>query len=119
MRESKSLQMARGYLGQLVEVQIDRPIGSTHPTYGYVYPINYGYVPGTKAPDGKELDVFVLGVGEPIESFSGRCIAVIHRDDDDDDRLIVVSDGVEMGDDEIMSAVEFQEQYFHSSVVRE
>lgn len=32
---------------------------------GVVYPYNYGYVEGTRAEDGEELDVFVLGPSRP------------------------------------------------------
>ena len=39
MVESKS------YIGKLVEVKMDRPMGSKHPKYGFIYPVNYGYVP--------------------------------------------------------------------------
>ena len=43
-----------------------------------------------KAPDGEDLGAYILGVFEPLESFSGNCLAVIHRLDDDDDKLVVV-----------------------------
>lgn len=40
-------------------VQIDRPRGSDHPRYpGWVYPLDYGFVPGTLAPDEHEVDAF-------------------------------------------------------------
>ncbi len=40
-------------------VEIDRRRGSDHPSYpGWTYPLDYGFVPGTVAPDGAEIDVF-------------------------------------------------------------
>ena len=111
-------QYATPYLGKKVEVKIDRPLHSKHPKHGFVYETNYGFVPDTKAPDGEEIDAYVLGVDEPVETFSGMCIAVIQREDDDDDKLVVVPEGFDPTDDEIMSAVNFQEQYFKSRVVR-
>ena len=40
-------------------VTIDRPEGSTHPRYpDFRYPIDYGYLEGTKAADGSEIDVW-------------------------------------------------------------
>ena len=48
---SRSFKLARGLLGQVVTVTINRPMGSSHPKRGYVYPVNYGYVSGVIAPD--------------------------------------------------------------------
>ena len=83
-----------------------------------MYPVNYGYLSGTVAPDGEALDAYVLGVGAPLTTFSGWAIAVIHRQDDDDDKLVVVPDGFELTDMQIMDATRFQEQFFRASVVR-
>ena len=33
------------FLNKDVRVIIDRPMGSKHPTHGFIYPLNYGYVP--------------------------------------------------------------------------
>ena len=50
------------YLDKALEVKIDRPLGSKHPKHGFIYPINYGYVPNTISGDGEELDCYVLGI---------------------------------------------------------
>ncbi|MBU1148920.1 inorganic diphosphatase [Patescibacteria group bacterium] len=109
---------ATKFIGQQIKVTIDRPLGSKHPDYGTFYPVNYGFIKGEKAPDGEELDAYVLGVDHPLKDFSGRCIAVIQRIDDDDDKLVVVPEGMEIGDDEILKQVNFQEKYFKSEIVR-
>ncbi len=117
--KSTSLPLAKPYLGKEVEVIIDRPIGSKHPKYSFVYEANYGYIPDTKAPDGEELDVYVLGIEKPIESFMGKCISIIHRLNDDDDKLVVVPKlSEDMSDEEIRSAIYFQEQFFQSEIIR-
>jgi len=82
-----------------------------------VHEVNYGYVPNTKAPDGEEIDVYVLGVDTPVKKFIGICIAVIHRLDDDDDKLIVVPNGVSFSKEKILELVNFQEQHFKSEVI--
>jgi len=107
------------YLGKKVNVKIDRPLGSKHPKYDMVYPVNYGFVPGTKNADGEEVDVYLLGVDKAVDEFSGKVIAIVHRLDDDDDKLVVVPDGVELGDEEILKQVDFQEKYFKSEIIRE
>lgn len=107
------------YIGKLVEVKIDRPMGSKHPKHGFIYPINYGYVPNTVSGDGEEIDCYVLGIFEPIEEFEGKCIAVIHRTNDNDDKLIIVPKEKEYSNDEIRVLTEFQERFFESIIIRD
>jgi inorganic pyrophosphatase len=64
---SSSLELARGLIGRVVTVNIDRPMGSRHPRLGFLYSVNYGYVPGVIAPDGEDLDAYLLGVDHPVE----------------------------------------------------
>lgn len=106
------------YIGQKVEVEMDRPLGSKHPKHGFIYTCNYGFIPDTMSGDGEELDAYVLGVHEPLEKFSGRVIAILHRLDDDDDKLIVVPDGMQYSDDQIRALTEFQEKWFLSEIIR-
>lgn len=107
------------YLGQNVNVVMDRPLGSNHPKHGFRYEVNYGFIPDTKAPDGEEVDAYVLGIDTSLDKFSGKCIAVIHRLNDDDDKLVVVPESNEgMTDDEIKRLTFFQEQYFKSIIIR-
>jgi len=106
------------YLGKVVDIIIDRPVGSKHPKYDNIYPINYGYVKGILAPDGEELDAYILGVFEPIKKFRGECIAVIHRLNDADDKLIITSEGKKYSNKQIKALTEFQEKYFKSKIIR-
>ena len=105
-------------VGQMVEVDVDRPMGSKHPTHGYLYPINYGFIAGIPAPDGDDLDAYVLGVFEPVDRFSGQCIALIRRAVDDDDKLVVVPEGKDYSDEQILALTEFQEGAGSPSVLR-
>jgi len=107
-----------GYIGRNVNVKMDRPLGTKHPKHGFIYESNYGYIPNTISGDGEELDAYVLGVDKPLEEFTGKCIAVIHRINDDDDKLIVVPEGMEISDADIRKAINFQEQYFESEIIR-
>jgi inorganic pyrophosphatase len=117
--KSKSLSLAQPYLGNMVEVIIDRPLGSKHPKYGFVYEVNYGYISDTQAPDGEELDAYVLRVTEPVASFHGKCVAIIHRLNDDDDKLVIIPELLgDMSDEDIRKATNFQEQFFESEIIR-
>ncbi len=115
---SISLKLAKEFLGKEVEVTMDRPLGSKHPKHNFLYEANYGFVEGVKAPDGEYLDAYFLGVKEPLKKAKGICIAIAHRQDNDDDKLIVVPNGIEMTNEEIISAIHFQEQWFDTKIVR-
>ena len=106
------------YLNKVIKVKIDRKLGSKHPKYNYIYPLNYGYVPNTISGDGEELDCYVLGVFEPISEFEGKCIALIQRINDNDDKLIIVQKDKSYTDDAIEALIEFQERYFKHKLVR-
>ena len=109
---------ATDYLGKNVSIVIDRKLGTKHPKHGFIYMVNYGYVPNTVSGDGEELDAYLLGVFEPIEEFLGKVIAVIHRTNDDNDKLVVVPNDREYSDEAIRALTEFQEQYFESVIIR-
>ena len=109
---------SREYLGETVNVKMDRPFGCKHPKHGFIYPVNYGFVPNTISGDGEELDCYLLGVFEPVEEYQGRCIAIIHRTNDNDDKLVIVPDEKNYSDDAIEALVEFQERYFEHEIIR-
>lgn len=109
---------AKDYLGKNISIGIDRKLGTKHPKHGFIYMVNYGYVPNTVSGDGEELDAYLLGVFEPVDEFIGKVIAVIHRTNDDDDKLVVVPDDRKYSDDAIRALTEFQEQYFESVIIR-
>lgn len=100
----------REFIGKMVDVVMDRPLGSRHPERGFLYELNYGYLPGVISGDGEELDAYILGVDVPLEKFTGRVIAVVHRLDEDDDKLVVVRDGQDYSKEEIEKLTYFQEQ---------
>ena len=106
------------YLGKEVNVNIDRKLGTRHPKHGFMYMLNYGYIPNTISGDGEELDAYLLGEFEPVETVSGKVIAIIHRINDDDDKLIVSKDGKNYSDDAIRALTEFQERFFESIIIR-
>ena len=106
------------YIGKILKTKIDRPVGSKHPKHGFIYPVNYGYIPNTISGDGEELDCYILGVFEPVEEFTGKCIGLIHRTNDNDDKLIIVPEEKDFTSEQIRALTEFQEQYFESEIIK-
>ena len=112
-RRAKSANM----IGKTVTVTVDRPLGSFHPKHpDLYYSVNYGYIAGILAPDGEEQDAYILGIAEPVESFTGQIIAIIHRLDDVEDKWVVAPEGMSFTKDEIKQLTHFQEQYFDSEI---
>ena len=108
-------QLIKAYMGKLVHVVIDRPIGYQHGDI--VYPINYGYIPGIIAGDSEEQDAYILGVNEPIAEFDGQVVAAICRKNDCEDKLVVAPVGSVYHQGQIADVVHFQEQYFDTRVI--
>lgn len=108
----------RPYLGKTVTIEIDRPVGYIHHKgeKTLIYPINYGYIPDVLGGDGEELDVFLLGVDHPVETYTGRIIGIVFRADDVEDKLIMAPEGMTFTVEEMTAAVHFQEKYYHSHV---
>ena len=109
----------KDFLGKKVKVVMDRPMGSKHPKWNFIYPINYGYVPNTISGDGEELDAYIVGIFEPVEVYEGKCIAAIHRLDDDDDKLVIAPEEKIYTKQQIEALVEFQERFFEHEIIEE
>jgi len=118
MTEEISYSNTTKLINKKVTVIIDRQMGSKHPKWGFIYPVNYGYIKNIMAPDEEELDAYVLGVFEPVAKFEGICIAIIKRSDDNDNKMVVVPEGKEYSDEAILALTEFQERFFKPKVVR-
>lgn len=115
---NKEFTNAKDYLGKVVEVKIDRQLGTKHPKWDFIYESNYGFIPGTLSPDGEELDAYLLGIDGPVAEGSGRVVAIIHRTNDDDDKLIVSANGEDIDDKTIREKTDFQEKFFKSVIIR-
>lgn len=105
------------FLGKRVHVIMDRPMGSKHPKWDFIYPLNYGYIPNTISGDGEELDAYIIGVFEPLKEYNGKCVAVIHRLNDDDDKLVIVPEEKTYTKEQIKALVEFQERFFRHEII--
>lgn len=109
--------LVKSFLGKTVDLIIDRPIGSIHPEYpNLIYPVNYGYIPNVFSSDGKELDVYLLGVDIPVFEYTARIIGIIHRLSDAEDKLVAAPEDVSFTKETIAEAVQFQEQYFNIKI---
>ena len=105
------------YLGEIVNVVMDRQLGSKHPIHNFVYPLNYGYIPNTISGDGEEVDAYIIGEFEPLEKYEGYVVAIVKRENDVEDKLVVCKDLNKYNKDQIKALVEFQERFFKSIII--
>lgn len=114
----KRKELVKSFLGKTVRIEMDRPLGFVHKkeNYSLTYPINYGYIPGVLGGDGEELDVYLLGVTEPVAEYSAKIIGIAHRHNDNEDKLIAAPEGMSFTKEEITKQIHFQEQYYDTEI---
>lgn len=52
-----------------------------------------------------------------IDKFTGKIIAIVHRNDDVEEKWVVAPEGMTFTKEEIREQIHFQEQYFDSEIV--
>ena len=63
------------------EIVIDRPKGSSHPRFAdIVYPLDYGYLKDTTAPDGGGIDIWRGSLAEPVVDAVICTVDLLKRD---------------------------------------
>lgn len=94
---------------------IDRPVGFKD-SFGNVYLINYGYISELMGGDGEEQDVYIVSHDQqqPLENFTGKLVAIIHRRDDIEDKWVLAPVNEEVDKTLIAEQTQFMEQYFDS-----
>lgn len=114
--EERKKQVSK-YLGTHTTIEIDRSIGTPHPKHNEIlYPINYGYIPGVLGGDQEELDVYLLGVDEIVDTYDVEIIAIVHRFNDVEDKLVGAPVGMTFHKEEIELLINFQEQFYHTHI---
>lgn len=118
MTQEERKALVQPYLGKIVNIRIDRPLGYVHEkeSYTLTYPVNYGYIPGVISGDGEELDVYLLGVNEPVEEYTAKVIGIVYREDDNEDKIIAAPESVIFTKEEMAKQIDFQEQYYKTYI---
>ncbi len=110
------VSQGKDFLGKTIQIKFDRPLGTKHPKFDDIYPVNYGFVPGTKAGDGMPIDVYYLSSKKPLKGIEATCIGYVHRFNDNEDKLIA-TDGSMLTKEEIEKQLDFQEKWFKHEII--
>ncbi len=63
------------------KIIIDRPKGTAHPRYpDYIYHFDYGYLEGTKSPDGGGIDVWLGSKAQKDVCGIACCVDYVKQD---------------------------------------
>jgi len=99
------------------DIHVERPIGTSHPEHpSIVYSVNYGYVEGVDAGNGERQGAYIVGVDTPIDRFTGKKIAVVHRIGGEDDKWVMAPENMPFNKQQIEEMVYFVEQLYDSSI---
>lgn len=117
MMDEEQEGSAAKWLRKLVDLRIDRPIGTAHPDWpDMIYQVNYGFLPDTAGGDGEAIDAYVIDSTEKLTELEAWVIGYIVRHDDEEFKLVCATSYVELAPDEIAQKVHFSEQYFTISI---
>ncbi len=108
---------AKKFLGKDVDIVVDHTLGSKNQELGFIYPLNYGFLASVINSDGREFDAYIVGVFEPVVSFTGTCIAYLERLEDKKQVLVVAPLNKIYTGQQIRALTEFQEWHHRSKLV--
>lgn len=110
-----NLGLESRWLGKVVDIEFDRPVGYQAKPEHNPYPINYGFINNIYSLDGAEVDCYYLDSNEPLKQATGKVVAVVKRYDDIENKLVVSNEN--HSEEEIKGAIDFIEQYFDSIII--
>ena len=103
-------------LGEKYKVIITNPIGSRLDTNNkVVFKVNYGIVEGVLDASGEPQYAYVLDADEPIESFEGHLVAIVHRVNDVENKWIISN--YHLSKEEIYEKISFIEGFFNIEII--
>lgn len=95
--------LANVALGSFVSVIVDAPLGMLHPYLpDKTYNLNVGFITDIYNVNDDFQEAYVYGVYEPIESFNGTVIGIIHYDDNDITKWII-SNSIEFDKEDVLN----------------
>ena len=65
----------------------------------------------------EEIDVYVIGEFEPIQTYNGTVVGIVDRKDDNKQKLVVCNEKDKYSIEQIVALVEFQERFFDSNII--
>ena len=99
-------------LGKYCRVSVSRPMGTADTTFGFTYPVNFGYATGKKFQLPEHTGAFILGINHPVREFEGRIIAIMTNKEKNEKTLVVSPKSKRFIVQEITEKLSFLKAYF-------
>lgn len=105
-------------LGKTVTVTVERPYGSLDLRSEGELSVNCGYIEEDVTMDDTDLkNAYIVGVHEPLESFTGVVIALLYHEEDDGIYTVVGRQGEIIDHNLVIQEIGMVEQYYNSRIV--
>lgn len=105
-------------LGKTVKVIVERPYGSLDLRSEGELSVNCGYIEEKVTMEDTDMkNAYIVGVHEPLESFTGVVIALLYHEEDDGIHTVVARNGEVMDHARVIQEIGMVEQYYHSRIV--
>lgn len=108
----------RSLLGKTVEIIVDQPYGSLDQRTEGIRTLNGGYVKEKiTMMDTEVKPAYVVGVQQPVETFTGVVIGLIYHRDDHLIRIIAAPCGMLIDRKAVIEQIGMTEQYYESRMI--
>ena len=105
-------------LGKTVTVKVERTYGSLDLRSEGELSVNCGYIEEEVTMDDTFIkDAYIVGVHEPLESFTGVVIALLYHEEDDLIRAVVGRQGEVIDHEQVIQEIGMVEQYYNARIV--
>lgn len=96
-------------LGKTVNVIVEQPYGSLHPMYDEELTVNTGFIKEVFDETGEFIKTYVYGANEPLESFKGVVIGIIHTKEEE--KRAIVASAPYYDRDKVINDIAFEMQH--------
>lgn len=117
-RDEMEYLCGKSLLGKTVTVIVERPYGSLDLRNEGELSVNCGYIQEEITMNDTDMkNACIVGVYQPVETFTGVVIGLVYHEEDSNIHAIVARNGELIDHDKVIQEIGMVEQYYHSRIV--